>query len=271
MKIIIIIITGYLVYLTVLFISQRKMLFPAYMIEVPQNNSSMTEKFEINWIKREDGPVETWFLPAERDHGESAKTRKPPVIIFAHGNGELIDFWIDEFLNFTKKGISVLLVEYPGYGRSKGSPSQKSITDTFVNAYDMVAERDDIDADRIIFMGRSIGGGAVCSLALHREPAAVILMSTFINTKSFARKYLAPGTLVLDKFENLKMVEQFNGPVLIIHGKYDELIPHDHGARLHAASKNSKLVTYECGHNDCPPSQDIFTADVIAFLKESEI
>ena len=268
MKIIFIIITCYILYLGILFVFQRKMLFPAYMIDVPQYAGDKIKNLEQNWIDLENCHVETWFLPAETNKNKIFADEKSPVIIFAHGNGELIDFWTDEFLLFTKQGFSVLLIEYPGYGRSKGSPSQKSITNIFVKAYDQLLKRDDIDPDKIIFLGRSLGGGVVCSLARHRKSVALILMSTFINTKSFAGKYLAPGILMRDPFDNLKMVKQFNGPALIIHGKNDELIPYDHGIKLHKACKNSKLITYNCGHNDCPPDLDTFINDVIDFLKD---
>ncbi len=89
------------------------MLFPSYMIDVPQYAGNRIKNLERNWIDIEDGRVETWFLPAKIDKNINIETRKPPVIIFAHGNGELIDFWADEFLYFTKQGIAVLLVEYP--------------------------------------------------------------------------------------------------------------------------------------------------------------
>ncbi|MCP4673219.1 MAG: prolyl oligopeptidase family serine peptidase, partial [Desulfobacula sp.] len=155
--------------------------------------------------------------------------------------------------------------------RSKGSPSQESITQAFIKAYDFIVKQKDIDPDKIVFLGRSIGGGAVCSLARQRKPAAIILMSSFINTKSFAGKYLAPGALILDPFDNLKTMEQYSGPALIIHGRDDELIPYDHGLQLHKACKNSKLITYDCGHNNCPPNLDIFINDVKSFLEESGI
>jgi len=247
------------------------MLFPSHMIQVPQYAGDTIKSLERHWIEMEAGHVETWFLPAQTDNNSISKNTKSPVIIFAHGNGELIDFWADQFIFFAKQGIAVLLVEYPGYGRSKGITTQKSITETFVKAYDMVAKRDDIDPEKIVFFGRSLGGGAVCSLARERKPAAIILMSTFINTKSFAGKYLALGTLILDPFDNLEMMEQFNGATLIIHGRYDELIPYKHGVKLHKACKNSKLVTYDCGHNDCPPNFDTFINDVKKFFKESGI
>jgi len=106
----------------------------------------------------------------------------------AHGNGELIDFWPNELNRFTNLGIGVLLVEYPGYGRSTGPQSQSSITEAFVTAYDTLCARADVEASKIILVGRSLGGGAVCALAAKRPAAALILMSTFTSARSFDKK-----------------------------------------------------------------------------------
>lgn len=272
MKILLIIAITYTLYLSILFISQRKMLFPSYMIPVPPQAANLKEKkIEQGWIETESFRSETLFLPARSQTAEQNKSKKSPVIIFAHGNGELIDFWVDELIHFTHHGFSVLLPEYPGYGRSTGTTTQESITEAFISAYDNLLERDDVDPDKIIFLGRSIGGGAVCSLARHRKPAALILMSTFINTRSFAKKYLAPGALILDTFENLKLVQAYDGPVLIMHGEKDELIPYTHGLQLFDACKNGKLITYQCGHNDCPPDFDAFIQDVKTFSMQNNL
>jgi fermentation-respiration switch protein FrsA (DUF1100 family) len=168
-------------------------------------------------------------------------------------------------------GIGVLLVEYPGYGRSKGTPSQSSITETFVTAYDMLTARADVDASKIILVGRSLGGGAVCALAAKRPAAVLILMSTFTSARSFATKYLIPGFLVRDPFDNLSVVRSFYGPVLIMHGKRDEVIPYKHGLALHRAARNGKMITYDSGHNDSPPDWDIFFREVESFLKDAGI
>ena len=172
---------------------------------------------------------------------------------------------------FSRMGISLLLVEYPGYGRSEGSPSQDSITETFVSAYDVLSSRKDVDASRIIFMGRSLGGGALCALAQKRPSAALILMSSFTSVRSFAIRYLAPSFLVRDPFDNLAVVKNYANPVMIIHGKRDAIIPFGHGQKLHQAAKQSVLIVYEAGHNDCPPNWDIFWKDVEGFLRQHGI
>ena len=196
---------------------------------------------------------------------------RTPAVIFGHGNGELIDFWPDELKRFTQMGIALLLVEYPGYGRSAGSPSQQSITAAFVAAYDVLASREDIDSSRIVFLGRSLGGGAVCALSFKRPSAALILISTFTSARSFAKRYLAPSFLVRDPFDNLSVVKNYKGPILIMHGKQDTVIPFSHGKELHQATGRRKLIAYEAGHNDCPPDWKVFWQDIEDFLRDNKI
>ncbi len=168
-------------------------------------------------------------------------------------------------------GIGLLLVEYPGYGRSTGTPSQQSITNTFVAAYDALVSRKDVDPSRVVLFGRSVGGGAVCSLAMQRPSAALVLMSIFTSIQSMASKFLAPKFLVRDPFNNLEVIKGYKGPVLVIHGRYDSIIPYDHAIHLHRAAKKSRLITYESGHNDCPPDWNQFWKDIKLFLTDNGI
>ncbi|MBW2195476.1 MAG: alpha/beta hydrolase [Deltaproteobacteria bacterium] len=133
-------------------------------------------------------------------------------------------------------------------------------------AYDHIIKRNDVDPTQIVLFGRSLGGGVVCALAAKRPCAALILMSTFTSTRSFANKFLIPSILILDPFDNLKFIESFSGPTLIIHGRNDDLVPYRHGVRLHRAAKHSKMLTYDCNHNDCPPNWNRFWQDVESFL-----
>jgi len=256
----------YLVYCGFLFLIQRHILFPRYLIETPSKGEDHLFMEKI-WIKTSFGKTEAWFLPPD-----SINKKEPsPAVIFAHGNGELIDFWPDELKRFHHFGIGVMLLEYPGYGRSEGMPSQKSITETFNNAYDILIERKDVDPAKIILFGRSLGGGAMCTLAAVRPSAALILMSTFTSARSFAKKYFAPGFLVRDPFNNLAVVRNYPKPVLVFHGKFDEVIPYSHGLALYKSAPRATMITYESGHNDCPPNWEMFWRDIEAFLHDSGI
>lgn len=254
----------YMAYCVFLFFMQRQILFPRSLIPSPSQPAGVLSGIEEIWLDTPSGKVEAWFLsPALEPSSQPA-----PAVIFGHGNGELIDAWPQALKRFTEIGIGLLLVEYPGYGRSAGSPSQNSITDAFVAAYDILAARKDTDSARIIFFGRSLGGAAVCALTAHRPSAALVLMSAFTRVRSFTSKYLAPGFLVRDPFDNLAAVQIYQKPVLIIHGQNDTIIPYSHGQALYQASHRGKLITYQAGHNDCPPDWKIFWQDIETFLHD---
>jgi pimeloyl-ACP methyl ester carboxylesterase len=222
---------------------------------------------QLHPLQTSFGRVETWFMPPV----EGARGGRSPAVIFGHGNGELIDFWPEALKRFNELGLALMLVEYPGYGRSEGSPSRASIAETFVKAYDRLVSLEGIDPARIIFFGRSLGGGAVCDLAEKRPAAALILMSTFKSVRTFATRYLAPAFLIRDPFDNMRVVRRYAGPVLVIHGRFDEIIPLEHGKALHSAARDGKLIIYPAGHNDCPPDWDVFWRDIETFLKEAKV
>ncbi len=257
----------YLAYCFFLFLFQRQILFPRSYIPGTSGVAENIPGMEKMWLPTSYGKIEAWFIPPAQDRG----TGPAPAVIFAHGNAELIDFWPEELGNFALLGMGLLLVEYPGYGRSEGTPSQRSIIEALLAAYDALVSRKDVDPSRIVLFGRSLGGAAVCALAAKRPSAALILMSTFTSVRSLASKFLVPGFLVRDPFDNLAIAGSYSGPVLIIHGRNDSLIPYKHGVALHRITQRSEMLTYDCRHNDCPPSWDIFWWDVQAFLQHAGI
>ena len=256
---------SYLLYCGFMFAFQRHILFPKHQAMPMPHVAEKIPGLEKIRLDLSFGKVESWFLPPV------CIEEKCPVIIFAHGNAELIEHWPEFFLPLTRSGIGIYLVEYPGYGRSEGFPSQKTIVETFTEAYDQIIEHPKVNPSSVIFFGRSIGGGAVCALAEKRKPAAIILMSTFTSVSNMAMKFGVPGFFIRDPFDNLKSVKSFDGPVLVIHGKHDEIIPYSHGVRLSESAPSGQLLTYECGHNDCPPDIEEFYEDILKFLKKSEV
>ena len=231
------------------FALQRTLLFPRSMAMGGPADLERA-RGERLWLEAPGGRVEAWLLPAEGAGG------RRPLVLYAHGNGELIDHWLDELGPLRSLGVSVLLVEYPGYGRSAGSPSQASITEAMVRAYDLAASRPEVDAGRIVGWGRSLGGGAVCALSRERRLAALVLESTFTSVARMARRFGLPRLLVRDPFDNEEAVRAFDGPILLVHGERDEIVAPEHARALHAAAPRSELHLTACGHNDCPRPWD---------------
>jgi uncharacterized protein len=218
-------------------------------------------------IRSAAGVTEALFLPAAGAAGAGAK----PLVIFAHGNGEVIDGWVSALSGFRERGIGVLLVEYPGYGRSAGSPSERSIRATMDAAYDRIAADPRVDRDRIFGFGQSLGGGAICSLAHDRPLRALILQSTFTSLDGFAARRGVPPMLLRSHFDNLSEVRRFPGPVLVIHGRDDPLIAWEQGQRLAAAGAHTTFRLYACGHGCWDPEHLPFWRDAGPFLVQAGI
>jgi fermentation-respiration switch protein FrsA (DUF1100 family) len=265
-KILLIVFVGvYLGYGGYYMLIQRQILYPRAAMPAWDVAADFSGLEKI-WLDTSSGEVESWFLPPVGGGDGLA-----PAMIFFHGNGEVIDYWPSTFRDVQRLGMGVLLVEYPGYGRSAGKPSKSSISETALAAYDALASHAGIDPEKIVVYGRSLGGAAACVLVGEREVAALILQSTFTSTTWFSRQFLLPGFLVLDKFDNLSGVEAYSGPVIVFHSERDDLVPFGHAEQLAAAAENGRLVTMECAHSDCPGDYVWFWGQVEEFLVESGI
>lgn len=265
-RIVTVVVVAYACYAALLFLGQRLLMYPGRSISVsPQ--APETAGREIVRLKSGRVKAEAWFLPAL----SGPVGKKLPLLLFFHGNGEVIDFLPDQVQQIRKAGLHVMLVEYPGYGRSLGSPTEVSISEAAVAAYDAAGGHKDVDPARIVAFGRSLGGGAACTLSRRRPLAALILQSTFTSTRPFAHRMLLPGFLARDVFDNKAAVAAFSGPVLIVHGRYDDIIPFRHGEELARSSKSTTFIPLEAAHNDCPPDMDAFWLMVGEWLKEHKI
>lgn len=256
---------AYCLYAVLALVLQRTMLFPGTQRSAIPNPPVARHGGEVIWLAVAAGKVEAWFLPARSVQGPA------PAMLFAHGNYELIDDWPESLGPLRDRGVSLMLVEYPGYGRSAGSPTEESVRAVMEAAFDALAARPEVDANRIVAYGRSLGGGAVCTLMPGRRPAALILQSTFSSLGPFAHSMGLPAWLLRDRFDNRRSVRGYDGPILSVHGLRDDVIPYAHAERLRAASERVEVLDYPCAHNDCPPDFAKFFDQVIVFLRGSGV
>ncbi len=247
----------------VVFVLQRKFLFPRDAAVQNPQAMQMVRNLEQVWIDTPEGKVEAWFMPAPG----RGKDNPGPAVIFAHGNAELIDDQPQDMEAYRRMGISVLLCEYRGYGRSAGSPSQAAITEDFKQFHAWLIARPEINPSQLIYHGRSLGGGAVCALASHHPPAMMILESSFKSAKARFAAFGIPAVIVRDPFDNLAVVRNLDRPLLLFHGRQDNIIPHSDSVALHAAAKNATLISLDCGHNDLPPDSEAYWGHIETFLK----
>ena len=254
----------YGLYVGYFYAMQRHAIFPRHLLAMPKGTVSDFAGWQQQWITLADAQVESWYLPPLPQAGNELA----PAVIIAHGNGDLMDQWANHVGALHQQGLGVLLVEYPGYGRSTGEPSQERIAASLVIAYDWLVQQPEVDPTRIILFGFSVGGGAIGTLAAQRPSAALILMSTFTSVRAIAAQLYLPGWLARDPFDNLAVVQNYTNPLLIIHGSKDTTIPVANAVALHHAAPDSKLMLLPCGHADCIDDWDEFWLLIVDFLRQ---
>ncbi len=171
------------------------------------------------------------------------------TILHSHGNAEDMGDLIFVYREIRDAGFNVLAYDYDGYGTSGGEPSESATYYDIGAAYDYLTGVLHVPPERIILLGRSIGGGPAVDLAAIRPVGGLVLESAFVSAfRTVTRIPLLPW----DKFENLKKLPSVKCPVLVVHGKDDSTIAFWHGKRLYEAAPGEKqcLWVEGAGHND---------------------
>lgn len=259
----------YTAWCVTLYFYQDRLLFPTDMAPTPFPG----EKYDTSTVvlKRsiDGGDVVAWYIPPPR----GGRGSPAPLVVYFHGNAEIIDDQSRIITGYQEMGFGILMPEYRGYGRSAGSPSERALVDDAIYFFDEVVNRPELDAGRIVFHGRSLGGGVAAGLADQRKPSALILECTFTSVAVIAHKYFAPEFLAKNPFRVDRVVETLDVPVLILHGIHDDIIPVAHGRRLRDVAMRGTYHEYNCMHNDFPGDADVETywQDVETFLRAAGV
>ena len=227
-------------YLALLYFTQHSIIFPTEFVDGDPEAFPRQADAERLVLEQKSQKVPAYYFPSK-----DADT----CILIAHGNAELAQNWFDQAEDLVAGGFSVLIVEYPGYGKADGSPSQKSIARFMDTGYDHLL-RIGYKPDKLVGLGSSVGAGVICDLSTRKKLAALVLISPFRSLKEMAWKHYAPPFLVRSPFDNEAALRQFQGPVLIFHGKDDEIIPFGHSEHLASLDESFTLIPLVSGHND---------------------
>lgn len=182
-------------------------------------------------------------------------TPKGPVILFFHGNAGNISHRLDYIQRITRTGLNVFILDYRGYGKSSGKPSEEGLYIDALSAYDYLVKDENVKPEDIILLGRSLGGAAAIETATKRKARALVVENTFLSVRHMARHmgvFSLISPLLPASYNNLEKIKQISIPKLIIHGDNDEIIPFSMGERLFAAAKAPKYFypIKGAGHNN---------------------
>ncbi len=190
------------------------------------------------------------------------------TVLYSHGNSEDLGDLRQVFEAYRDEGFSVFAYDYSGYGTSAGRPSTRNVCEDAEAALKYVVEHERIPLDRVILHGRSVGGGPALYLAEKNDVAGLIVESSFVSAfRVMTRIPLVP----FDKFRNISRIGNVNCPVLVMHGREDEVIPFWHGEALFRAANEPKQSCWLDGasHNYVPAAARQESWVAIASFAES--
>lgn len=171
------------------------------------------------------------------------------TILYSHGNAEDIGQLRPILERFYSAGYSILAYDYRGYGTSDGKASEKNTYEDVESAYEYLTVKAGVPSSRIVAAGRSVGGGVAIHLACRKKIGGLILESSFVTAfRVVTRIPLVP----FDKFRNIDKIKKINCPVLVFHGKDDDVVPIWHGKKLFEKANEPKFCLWidNAGHND---------------------
>lgn len=233
----------------------RYIFFPTSQVELTPGELGFP--YEEVFLTTEDGEtLNGWFVPAL-----SSQDNTPVItLLWFHGNGGNLGHRAGDVVRLARQlKVNVFIFDYRGYGKSTGNPTEQRVYIDARAALSYLKGRDDVSEHGIVFLGRSLGTAVAVELAASlpqdAQPAGIILVSPLTSTRDVARvsnRFNPLRFLVPDRFNSLSRIPRIKGPLLVIHGDEDEIIPLEQAERLYAAASHPKAfyLWRGAGHND---------------------
>lgn len=182
-----------------------------------------------------------------------------PVVVHFHNTSETAAAPLAIGRKLRARGLGVLVVEYRGYGMSRGGdPTEAGLYLDAEAALDMLSQRG-TSASRIVLWGTSLGTGVAAEMARRGRGGALVLVSPYTSIPGLVRDaapMVPADLLVSDHFDTLAKAAQLHLPTLVIHGDADEIVPFWMGQRVAGAIEGAQLLRVPGGHHG-----DLFAKD----------
>ena len=254
---------GYCAIVLLVYLFQSRLVFfPDTAREFSATPQTYGLAFESAQIRTVDGEtLHGWWIPAEGGSPAEGSTTQGSttggsatrgIVLLFHGNAGNISHRIDYAQMFNRMGYACLLVDYRGYGKSSGSPSEEGTYQDALAAWNWLQSRGAKPGD-VVIAGESLGGGVASWLAAQHAPRALLLMSAFTSIPELAAKiypFLPVRLISRISYDTLANLRRIKAPVLIAHSRGDEVVPFAHGEALYAAAGEPKqFLELQGSHN----------------------
>jgi len=238
---------GYVLLVAVIYLMQGRMLYlpgqPGRTLDATPVDAGML--YEDVSLETADGVrLHGWYVPGA----------KPGVLLFFHGNAGNVSHRLESIRQFHQLGLSVLIIDYRGYGQSKGRPTENGLYLDAEAAWRYLTRTRGVEPGNIVIFGRSLGGSVAAWLAMRHEAGALIVESSFTSVPDLAREiypWLPVRWLSRLRHSTVEYVRHVQSPVLVIHSVDDEIIPFHHGEEILAAAPEPRsFLELRGSHNE---------------------
>jgi fermentation-respiration switch protein FrsA (DUF1100 family) len=188
-----------------------------------------------------------WYCPVPRPRC---------VFLLLHGNAGNITHRVDRIIAWQRLlNVSVFVFDYRGYGRSAGQPNEPGVYNDARAAYRWLTTDKGIAPDDVVFFGESLGAAVALQLAIEVLPRALILESPFTSAVEMGQRafpWLPVRWIMRNHFASIEKIGRYYGPLLIIHGTHDTVIPFAMGQALFDRANEPKRFYAVAGadHNE---------------------
>ncbi len=215
----------YAIILAVIYLLQERLVFKPWKLEAGYE-FRFEGPFEEHWLKAgPEGEINALLFKTD-------KARRG-VVLYLHGNRGNLQGWAEEYSLFTPLGYDFLVIDYRGFGKSTGLPSEQGIYEDAETAYLWLKER--YPEDSIVVYGRSLGSAAASWLGMRHHPRLLALETPYDNIPNVIRAQAGlalPSCLFRLHFRNDHYLKSQNAPVYVFAGTQDQLVPFRLSLRL---------------------------------------
>ena len=228
---------AYIIVLLFTYFYQRNLLYH------PSENNYLNDKiifeYEELFINTDENiSLKSWFIKKDLS--------KFKTILFFHGNAGNLLNRVHKLNELNKLDVNILLISWRSFSGNKGKPSEKNLYHDGNRVVEWLHEQG-INKNDIILYGESLGTGVATELASNNKFAGVILESPFTSIADAAKiyyPYLPINLLLKDRYDSKNKIKRINSPILIMHGKKDNIVPFKMGKKLYDLANNPKFFYF---------------------------